>query len=290
MSNSGFSDSNDKQSLIEQLLFPIRRINVKRLAAAINGKTILITGATAGIGEALTLLLSDYNTTLILTGRNEEKLKLFQAQLKNKSCTVLSFTADLREETQIENLLQQLNNKNIEVDIFINNAGKSIYRGLAETLNRYHDIKRSTATNFTGPVQLLLGLLPSILRKQGQLINVSTLTVLLPHTHGWSAYYASKAAFDDWLKCMEPELKANKVSVSSIYLPLVKTDMSMINKNNHKKAAMTKKKAVSILVNYLIARKRKYRPWWTAFVLFPQFVLPNLWYAMQVRKLKRTNK
>jgi short-subunit dehydrogenase len=290
MSTSGFTDTDNKQSLIEQFLFPAKKINVKSLAEAITGKTILITGATAGIGEALALLLSDYNTTLILTGRNEEKLKLMQEELKSKPCTVLSFTADLREEIQIETLLQQLNNKNIEVDIFINNAGKSIYRGLAETLNRYHDIKRSAATNFTGPIQLLLGLLPSILKKEGQIINVSTLTVLLPHTHGWSAYYASKAAFDDWLKCMEPELKANKVSVSSIYLPLVRTGMSMINKNNHKKAAMTKKKAVSILVNYLIARKRKYRPWWIGFVLFPQFVLPNLWYAMQVRKLKRINK
>lgn len=282
LSINNYGDDN-KQSFTERFLFPVKKINKQRLAEIISGKTILITGATFGIGEALAFSLSEYNTTLILTGRTAEKLFLIQQQLSNRSCTVLTFIIDIREEEQIETLLLQFRTKKIEVDIFINNAGKSIHRGLKETLNRYHDIKRSSATNFTGPVQLLLGVLPAILEKQGHIINVSTLTIMLPHTSGWSAYYASKAAFDDWLKCMEPELKANNVTVSSIYLPLVRTGMSMVNKNNHRKIAMSKEKAASIIANYLITGRRKYRPWWTSLVLFLQFIFPNLWYRMQVK-------
>jgi len=278
---------NNQQSLLEKFLFPVRKFNKAKIERAVTGKTILITGASYGIGALLTKLLSDYNVTLLLVARTTEKLEEQQLVFKSKPCKILIYTTDLRDESQINSLLQKLKSENVEPDIFINNAGKSINRSVLKSADRFNDTQRCSATNFTGSVQLLLGILPNIIKHKGQIINVSALNVLLPSTAGWSAYQSSKAAFDQWLRCAEPELKANDVTVSSIYLPLVRTRMSMVNEKNHTKPAMSKAKAVNIILNSIASMKRKYTPWWTGFVLFCCSLFPNLWYRLQVNHFKK---
>ena len=283
-------EDNMKQTILEKLIFPVRKINKRKLNKAVSRKTILITGASYGIGAKIAEILSNYNTTLILVGRTTERLKTLQKQFANKLSTTIIFSTDLRSEVQVKEFIVALEMQQLVPDIFINNAGKSIYRRLNETLNRFHDVQRSVSTNFTGPIQLLLGILPGIISKKGCIINVSTITVLLPNTAGWSAYYASKAAFDDWLRCMEPELRKLQVMVSSVYLPLVRTKMSMINENNRKKPAMSKEKAANAILNCLIYNKRKYRPWWVRVPLFLNALFPNLWFSIQLHLIKQTQK
>ena len=278
---------NNQQSLLEKFLFPVRKFNKAKLEKAVTGKTILITGASYGIGALLTELLSDYNVTLLLVARTKEKLEEQQLAFKNKSCKILIYTIDIRDEAQINSLLEKLKLENIEPDILINNAGKSINRSVLKSLDRFTDTQRCSATNYTGPVQLLLGILPTLIKRKGQIINVSALNVLLPSTAGWSAYQSSKTAFDQWLGCAEPELKANDVTVSSIYLPLVRTRMSMVNEKNNKKPAMSKAKAVNIILNSIASKKRTYTPWWAGFVLFCCSLFPNLWYRLQVNHFKK---
>lgn len=289
MNQTTFPDYEDdnRQTLLEKLLFPLRHTNKKRLAEAVFNKTILITGASYGIGASLVELLSHFEVKLVLVARTKEKLEDIQHGCKGKPSTILIFPTDLREETQINELLQNFTRQQIEVDIFINNAGKSINRGLMNSIDRYTDTQRCSATNFTGPVQLLLGILPGLINRKGQIVNVSAQNVLLPPTAGWSAYQSSKVAFDQWLRCMEPELKVRMVAVSSIYLPLVRTRMSMVNGKNHQRPAMSKAKAVNIILNRVINKKRKYRPWWTGIVIFSSGLFPNLWYRLQVRHLKK---
>ena len=281
-----YHDDN-RQTLLENLLFPVRRISKKKIAQSVIGKTVLITGATYGIGTIIADTLSQFETTLILIGRTTERLEEIRQQFAGRPCKTVTFNTDLRDGEQVEGLLASLNKQQLFPDIFINNAGKSINRGLNSTLGRYHDVQRCSATNFTGPVQLLLGILPELIEKKGHILNVSTLTVMLPHTAGWSAYHASKAAFDDWLKCMEPELRKQQVMVSAAYLPLVRTRMSMVNEKNHKKPAMSKAKAAYAVLNCLAYRKRKYRPWWIGVTLFFNALFPNLWYRIQVHFIKQ---
>lgn len=276
-----------KPGIIEKILFPAIRPDQKKLQKVVHGKTILITGASFGIGALLAENLSDYDTTLLLIARTREKLEYLQQSFKDKLCHTYYFTTDLRDEKQVNELLNTLKRQEFKIDIFINNAGKSINRGLADSLNRFHDTARSSATNYTGPAQLLSGLLPNLLNQKGHIINISAINVLLPPTAGWSAYQSSKVAFDQWLRCLEPELKAQNVKVSSLYFPLVRTRMSMVNKKNHTRPSMDKNKAVNIILRFIISGKRKYKPWWAGCVQLINFIFPNLWYRLQANHQRK---
>ncbi|HWR33581.1 MAG TPA: SDR family NAD(P)-dependent oxidoreductase [Chitinophagaceae bacterium] len=280
-------DDNNRQSLPERMLFPVRSVNKKKLAEEVTGKTILITGASYGIGALLATILSNYKVTLVLIARTAERLEQLKNDFAYKACTAHIVTTDLRDELQIIKLLQNLSSLQLKIDIFINNAGKSIYRGLEASLDRFHDTKRCAATNYTGPVQLLLGILPGIKEKKGHIINVSALNVLLPPTFGWSAYQSSKAAFDQWLRCMEPELRYGGIYVSTAYLPLVRTRMSMVNENKHQQPAMSKVKAVNSILRLIINKKRKYKPWWLGLPVLLNTLIPGWWYQIQLRNLKK---
>lgn len=283
-------EDDNRQSLLEKILFPVRNINEKRLKERVSNKTILITGASYGIGAALTSILAEYAVTLLLVARTEERLAALKKSIADKACTVKIYVADLRDEKEISNLLELWKNENIKVDILISNAGKSIYRKLWNSLDRFHDTQRCAATNYTGPVQLLLGLLNGMLQKEVHIINISAINVLLPPAVGWSAYQSSKVAFDQWLKCSEAELKAENISVSCIYLPLVRTRMSMVNENKHKQPAMSKLKAAKLITNYIIKRKRRYTPWWLGVVRLFAFIFPGMLYRIQLRQIKKAGR
>ncbi|HQX95538.1 MAG: SDR family NAD(P)-dependent oxidoreductase [Chitinophagaceae bacterium] len=283
-------EDNNRQSMLENILFPVRNINEKRLQERVENKTILITGASYGIGAALVPILAEYTVTLLLVARTEERLATLKKSIDDNACNVKIYAADLRDENEISNLLELWKNENINVDIIINNAGKSIYRKLWNSLDRFHDTQRCAATNYTGPVQLILGVLNGLLQKEAHIINVSAINVLLPPAVGWSAYQSSKVAFDQWLKCSEAELKAENISVSSIYLPLVRTRMSMVNENKHGQPAMSKEKAAKLITNYIINRKRRYTPWWFGVVRLSAFIFPGTLYRIQLRQIKKADK
>ena len=283
-------EDNNRQSMLENILFPVRNINEKRLQERVENKTILITGASYGIGAALIPILAEYTVTLLLVARTEERLAALKKSIDDKACNVKIYAADLRDENEISNLLELWKNENINVDIIINNAGKSIYRKLWNSLDRFHDTQRCSATNYIGPVQLILGVLNGLLQKEAHIINVSAINVLLPPAVGWSAYQSSKVAFDQWLKCSEAELKAENISVSSIYLPLVRTRMSMVNENKHGQPAMSKEKAAKLITNYIINRKRRYTPWWVGVVRLSAFIFPGTLYRIQLRQIKKAGR
>jgi len=283
-------EDNNRQSMLENILFPVRNINEKRLQKRVENKTILITGASYGIGAAMVPILSECAVTLLLVARTEERLAALKKSIDDKACNVKIYAADLRDENEISNLLELWKNENINVDIIINNAGKSIYRKLWNSLDRFHDTQRCSATNYIGPVQLILGVLNGLLQKEAHIINVSAINVLLPPAVGWSAYQSSKVAFDQWLRCCEAELKAENISVSSIYLPLVRTRMSMVNKNKHSQPAMSKQKAARLITNYIVKRKRTYTPWWFGVVRLFAFIFPGMLYRIQLRQIKKAGR
>jgi len=283
-------EDNNRQSMLENILFPVRNINEKRLQKRVENKTILITGASYGIGAAMVPILAECAVTLLLVARTEERLAALKKSIDDKACNVKIYAADLRDENEISNLLELWKNENINVDIIINNAGKSIYRKLWNSLDRFHDTQRCSATNYIGPVQLILGVLNGLLQKEAHIINVSAINVLLPPAVGWSAYQSSKVAFDQWLRCSEAELKAENISVSSIYLPLVRTRMSMVNKNKHSQPAMSKQKAARLITNYIVKRKRTYTPWWFGVVRLFAFIFPGMLYRIQLRQIKKAGR
>jgi len=249
--------------LLEKILFPTSKINQKRLEKAIQGKTILITGATFGIGEATAYLLAVSGVHLVLVARSEEKLVFLKNELEKKACRVSIFRADLYEETQVKELNQFIQTEIKKIDILIHNAGKSIRRSIWDSLERYHDFTRTIQLNYLTPVSITLALLPILAESKGHLINISALSVRMPPTPYWAAYQASKTAFDQWLQCIAPELSQKNITISTLYLPLVKTRMISPTKAYENAPAMQPEQVAAVIAKTIYKKNKKFFiPWW----------------------------
>ena len=157
--------------MLEHLIFPPVAVCQKHLKTALRGKTILITGASFGIGAALVELLKDTETHLILVARTEAKLVEIQQKMQANKAKITVFALDLTQTEAVAALISNLQNSPEGIDIIVLNAGKSIRRSIFEAQNRLHDFTRTMALNYTAPVQLILGLLPVLTQKKGQIIK-----------------------------------------------------------------------------------------------------------------------
>jgi len=274
--------------LLEYVLFPPSLFNERKLRRQLEGKTVLITGASSGIGEQLAYLLADTKVYLILVARREDKLVAMKGTIEMKAARVSVFPADLRNEEDMEGLTRFLHRLPDGLDIVVSNAGHSIKRSIHQSLDRYHDFTRSMAINYSAPVQLLLSMIPLLEEKQGHIINVSTVNVLLHPLPEWAAYQASKAAFDTWFLSVAQELNMTGISTTSIYLPLVRTPMILPTTSYQKLPAMSPQHVARIIGKSLYTHKITYKPWWLivgqlASILFRRY----LEFSMSRRLRKR---
>lgn len=252
-------------SLLEYLLFPPKQLSLPALHQKIAHKTILITGASFGIGAHTAQLLAAPHVHLILVARSSAPLQTLQQSLQQKGAQVSCFPTDLTQTEQVDQLLHQLQLLGKDLDLIINNAGHSILRSIHQAKDRYHDFERTMRVNYLGPVRLLLPLLEGLERQKGQLINSSAVNVLLLPAPYWSAYQASKTAFDQWLRAVAPELRAKGVQCSSIYFPLVRTRMIAPTQAYANTPALSPKQAALIIGQTILKRKAQYKPWWLVF-------------------------
>lgn len=253
-------------SFLESVLYPSIKVSNRKLEKALENKTVLISGASFGIGRLLAEKIAFPNTKLFILGRTEEELKQACLNIKKKGGNAQYFVGDLREEKTTKDFLDLIKKEKIVVDLFVNNAGKSIRRSVYESIDRFHDFKRTMDLNYYAPVELILSLLPSLSKQKGQIINISSIIVLFPSIPLWSAYQASKGAFHIWFKSIRPELKLRGVATNNVYLPLVKTRMIEPTKKFNKLPAMDAEQAVQIISNSIIRRSYNYKPWWTIIV------------------------
>lgn len=272
---------------VEAILFPTQKVDKELLATRLHSKTLLITGASFGIGEALCYQLADIDCRLILVGRTAEKLALIKQQLATSKAKVHIFSANLADDHQLELFIKELAQFNI--DIFINNAGKSICRSIMQSLDRAHDFQRTMQLNYFAPVNLCLALIPQLQKNKGQIINVSAVNVLLAPTPYWAAYQASKAAFDQWLGCASSELAANDIAVSSLYLPLVRTRMIAPTKAYQNAPTMKVEQAAIRISKLMVNRKAYDKPWWSTFGQLASVLLWPLWLKITGYYLRKKN-
>ncbi|MUT66989.1 SDR family NAD(P)-dependent oxidoreductase [Paenibacillus sp. NEAU-GSW1] len=276
-----------KSSLLEKVLFPPVRLHSRKLALAAEGKTILITGASSGIGEQLAYLLAPCRAHLILVARRADKLNAMKQHIEREQAKVSVYSADLRNEDEMAELLSNLNGLPDGLDIIVSNAGLSIKRSIWNSLDRHHDFKRTMAINYLAPVQLLLSALPELERRKGHIINVSTINAsLLPIPH-WSAYQASKSAFDVWLRSIAPELNAKGIATTSIYLPLVRTPMILPTEAYRNMPAMSAVHAAQTIAKSMYTRRAKYAPWWLFGGQLASVLLRGAWDKVAPALLRR---
>jgi short-subunit dehydrogenase len=197
----------------------------RSLSSVVKDKRILVTGASSGIGREVAKKIGEAGGTVLLVARTREKLEELRDEVEEAGGTAHVHTADLSDMDDIDRVADEIIEQHGGVDILVNNAGRSIRRSVAASYDRFHDFERTMQLNYFGAVKLILKLLPGMReRGKGHIINVSSIGVQT-NTPRFSAYVASKSALDAFSRCMAPEVVGDGVSVTTVYMPLVRTPM-----------------------------------------------------------------
>jgi NAD(P)-dependent dehydrogenase (short-subunit alcohol dehydrogenase family) len=229
----------------------------------VNGKIVLVTGASFGIGHSLALRLGRAGAIVLLAARSQEQLGRLREQIRSAGGRAHAYPLDLRDPQEVDTAARSILEQHGYVDVVVHNAGKSIRRSLYASLDRAHDFERTMGVNYLGPVRLQLALLPAMIaRRQGHIVNVSSVGVRLPPAAFWAAYSASKSAFDIWVGSAAPELRRSAIVCSRIYLGLVHTAMSAPTEAYARMPGLTADQAACVICRALIERPRTIAPWW----------------------------
>lgn len=186
--------------------------------------TTLITGATAGIGEAAAELFAQHGHRLILTGRRQDRLEALQARLNTEVC-LLNF--DIRELTEVEAAIASLSPEWQEIDILVNNAGLAvgaspIHEGIID------DWERMINTNVKGLLYLSRAIMPGMVaRKRGHIINVASIAGKQVYPGG-NVYCATKHAVDALSQAMRIDLLPHGIKVTNVAPGMVDTEFSLV--------------------------------------------------------------
>ena len=229
------------------------------------GKWVLVTGASHGIGRALTEKLISAGANVFLIARSEADLRLLCTKAKQMGSSADYCAIDLRNREKLEQLCQKLRETLPRLDYFFCNAGKSIHRKINDAQDRIHDYDRTMDLNYRSLVALSLAILPALKASKGHIVYSSSVSTLYPMAPGWSAYHASKSAANTWCETANSEFAPLDVHVQIAYLPLVHTAMSDVNKQYKHLPAYTPADAANILLKLAIRKVRTYKPWWTKF-------------------------
>lgn len=227
-----------------------------------SGKWVLVTGASHGIGRALTEKLISAGANVFLIARSEADLRLLCAKAKQMGSSADYCAIDLRDREKQVQLCTKLKETLPQLDYFFCNAGKSIHRKINDAVDRLHDYDRTMDLNYRSLVALSLAMLPALKASKGRIIYSSSVSTLYPMAPGWSAYHASKSAANAWCETANSEFSPLGIRVQIAYLPLVHTAMSDVNEQYKHLPAYSPSDAANILLKLAIRKVRTYKPWW----------------------------
>lgn len=157
----------------------------------LNGKNIVITGASSGIGKALATEAVKVGANVVLAARSIEKLNQIAVELAQYNTNVVPIKCDVTQQMQCDNLVEQAVSKLGSIDVFINNAGISMRAAFKDV--KPEVLKQVMEVNFWGTVYCSRAVLPHLLKSHGSLVAVSSV-VGFKGLPGRSAYSASKFA------------------------------------------------------------------------------------------------
>ena len=197
----------------------------RSLRGAIEGKVVVITGASSGIGRELALKVGEAGGVAVLVARSEDKLQETKAEIEAAGGTAAVHPANLAEIEDVERVAGEILAEHGRVDVLVNNAGRSIRRSVGNSYDRFHDFQRTMQLNYFGALKLILSFLPGMrARKTGHIINVSSIGAQT-NTPRFSAYVASKSALDAFSRSIASEIVDDGVNITTVYMPLVRTPM-----------------------------------------------------------------
>lgn len=191
-------------------------------------KTILISGATAGIGRATALKFAQENYNLILTGRRSDRLERLKTDILMQyevECETLCF--DVRNKVEVLSALESLNSAWRMIDVLVNNAGLAL--GLSDLADgNLEDWDTMIDTNIKGMLYISRFVLPwMIANKKGHIINIGSIAAKEAYPKG-NVYCSTKFAVDAITKSLRAELLPYGLKVSGIHPGAVETEFSVV--------------------------------------------------------------
>ena len=185
-------------------------------------KTVLITGASSGIGKQTAVEFAKLGANIILVARRKEKLDALANELEKFNVTTFVCQCDVSDKEQVKEMSKTVLEKFDSIDVLVNNAGFAIY-GSVKDLS-IDEIESQMETNYFGMMYCIKNFLPSMLdKKSGHIVNVASVAASfgLP---GIASYCASKFAMLGFSEGLKHELKETEVDITVVSPIMVRTE------------------------------------------------------------------
>lgn len=229
---------------------------VARVRGHLSGKRVLVTGASSGIGRALAIQAAEAGAEVVLVARRREELEAAAAECRAHGGRAHVRVVDLTDFEAIDALAADVLATVGPIDVLVNNAGHSIRRPLKESLARFHDLERLMQLNYLAPARLVRGFLPQMReRRTGQIVNVLSAGTHMPSPR-FGAYTASKAALDQLGNVLAAEHADEGITVTSAFLPWVRTPMMGATGKYDDTRAMSPEEAAAWILEGVVERRR----------------------------------
>jgi NAD(P)-dependent dehydrogenase (short-subunit alcohol dehydrogenase family) len=261
----------------------LRPFRPQDLRARVEGKLAVVTGASRGIGREVARRIAVSGATVVGLARDGAALDAVRAAAARAGGTIHPLLADLRAtEAAIEAAKAMLAEWGVP-DLVVSNAGHSIHRPVSQSWDRLHDFERLIRLHYLGPLALLAPLAARM--RAGQIVSVTSAAIDWP-VPNWSAYTASKAAFEAWLASAGPELGAQGVTVTSVHLPRVATSMSAPTAGRYLVPELTVSQAATVVCQVIAHPRRTASPWWARLGAGLNGAWPELGHQLWLRLLR----
>jgi len=210
----------------------------------LENKTVLITGASAGIGKACAEAFADANANLLLAARRIERLNEFAKELVSKhGIKVKTIKLDVRNNDEVINALSSLDDEWKNIDVLINNAG--LARGFSKIYEgKIDDWEEMIDTNIKGLLYVTRQVLPKMVEQQrGQIINIGSVAGHDTYPLG-NVYAATKFAVDALTKSIRMDVLDKNIKVSTVDPGLVETEFSVVRFSGDEEKAINVYKGI----------------------------------------------
>jgi len=215
---------------------------------SLDGRTVVITGASSGIGAHAARQMAERGATVCLLARRAEELEQVRDRITSAGGSAHVYPVDLVDAEACDAVIKQLLSDHARIDVLVNNAAHSIRRPVTESLDRVHDYERTINLNYLAAVRLTLGLMPRFLEQgHGHVVVSTSMSTQIPIPL-FSAYLASKSALESFARSLSAELGDRGITTTIVYFPMVRTEMSTATEIYQAMPMMSPRKAARWLV------------------------------------------